>query len=171
MNKVLIRPETPEDIDAIDHIHFAAFDQDGEAKLVHALRNDGSLVISFLAVVEDQVVGHIAYSPLTFNQPADPGTVLGLGPMAVSPAFQGQGIGKTLLLESLEACKKIGCPAVIVLGHPEFYAKGGFIPASQFGITPQYDVPDEAFMARELFPGTLKDLTGTAHYHPAFDNV
>ncbi|NIW46852.1 MAG: N-acetyltransferase, partial [Gammaproteobacteria bacterium] len=44
-------------------------------------------------------------------------------------------------------------------------------PASEFGIKSQFDVPDEVFMARELIPGTLNKINGTASYHPAFDGV
>lgn len=171
MENLIIRPETPEDYLTIHHIHLEAFGRDEEAELVDNLRNDGALVVSYVAEIDEQVVGHVAYSLMDIDHPDDPATILGLGPMAVSPEFQKQGIGRQLLIQSLEACTRARYSAVIVLGHPEFYAKGDFIPASEFGINSQFDVPDEVFMARELIPGTLNEINGTARYHPAFDGV
>ena len=55
-----------------------------------------------------------------------------------------------------------------MLGHPGYYPRFGFVPASRFGIASVYDAPDEAFMALELVPDALSGLSGTVHYHRAF---
>ena len=60
---------------------------------------------------------------------------------------------------------------MVVLGHPSYYPKFGFAPASQYGIKSEYDVPDDVFMARELKPNALKDAKGTVKYHPAYAGV
>ena len=56
----------------------------------------------------------------------------------------------------------------MVLGHPGFYPRFGFAPASRFGISTEYDVPDEVFMALELAEGGLAGIEGITRYHPAF---
>ena len=70
--------------------------------------------------------------------------------------------------EGLESCKELGYSAVVVVGHPEYYPRFGFIPASRLGIACEYNVPDEVFMALELEPGTLQGKSGTIRYHEAF---
>jgi putative acetyltransferase len=89
--------------------------------------------------------------------------------MAVLPERQNQGIGSALALAGLDMLRQKGEPAVIVLGHPEFYPRFGFVPASTYGIGSRYDVPDEAFMAIELQPGALIGKSGKVVYSPEFD--
>lgn len=96
---------------------------------------------------------------------------MGLAPMAVMPAAQRRGIGSALIRSGLERCAQLGYSAVVVLGHPEYYPRFGFVPASRFGIGCEYEVPDEVFMALELEPGALTGMSGTIRYHPAFAEV
>jgi putative acetyltransferase len=56
-----------------------------------------------------------------------------------------------------------------VLGHPEYYPRFGFVPASKYGIKCEYDVPDAVFMAIELREGALQGHAGTAKYQPEFN--
>ena len=119
---------------------------------------------------DDAIVGHILFSPVTLT--AHPGLrIMGLAPMAVVPARQRQGIGSALIREGLEHCRRLGFGAVIVLGHAEYYPRFGFTPASRFGLGCEYDVPDEVFMALELYEGILQGKSGTIRYHPAFATV
>jgi putative acetyltransferase len=71
----------------------------------------------------------------------------------------------------LDRCRQLQCGALVVLGHPGFYPRFGFTPASRFGITCEYDVPDDVFMALELEAGALRGKKGTIRYHPAFANL
>lgn len=96
---------------------------------------------------------------------------MGLAPMAVLPEYQNKGIGSALVRAGLEQCRNLGFAAVIVLGHPEYYPRFGFKPAAGFGIDSKYDIPEEVFMAIELEPGALSDLSGRAQYHEAFDSL
>ena len=96
---------------------------------------------------------------------------MGLAPMAVLPARQRGGIGSALVRAGLDACRQLGCTAVVVLGHPAYYPRFGFQPASRFALGCEYDVPDEAFMALEVEPGSLVGKAGTIRYHRAFAEV
>jgi putative acetyltransferase len=87
------------------------------------------------------------------------------------PSHQNQGIGGQLTRAGLEACRAAGYGYVILLGHPTYYPRFGFVPTSRYGIHWDRDVPDEAFMVVELLPGALEGVTGIVHYHPEFDAV
>ncbi len=91
--------------------------------------------------------------------------------MAVLPSFQKRGIGSLLVERGLSILKKAGHRGVVVLGHPQFYPRFGFAPARTFGIRCEYNVPDEVFMALELYAGGLKDCAGLAKYQPEFAGV
>ena len=164
---MLIRLEQPADVAAIHAINGAAFETSAEADLVDALRAQAAPTISLVADHDGSIVGHILFSPVSLTG-HDELKIMGLAPMAVVPAQQRRGIGSALVREGLEHCRARGSGAVVVLGHPEFYPRFGFVPASRFGITSEYDVPDEAFMALELEIGVLEGKTGAIRYHPTF---
>jgi len=167
---MLIRPEKSGDEAAVRCINAEAFDSPAEANLVDALRKQVCPVISLVAEIDGSIVGHIMFSPVLI--PGYPETsIMGLAPMAVDPAVQRSGIGSELVRKGLWKCEQLAIEAVIVLGHPEFYPRFGFVPASRFGLRCEYDVPDEVFMAMELRAGSLDTATGTVRYHQAFGEL
>ncbi len=167
---MLIRLESVADHAAIRALHRAAFETRAEADLVDALRRDARPFVSLVALDGDTLVGHVAFSPARLD--SDPERRLaGLGPMAVLPARQREGIGGALVAAGLAQCRAAGFIAVIVLGHADYYPRFGFAPASRFGLDCEYDVPDEVFMALELEAGALAECRGRIRYHPAFASV
>lgn len=165
-----IRAETSEDHAAIDAVNRAAFESGEEADLVVALRQQADPCISLVAETDGEVIGHIMFSPATLSADAEI-RVMGLGPMAVTPQRQREGIGSALVRAGLEACRQLGYEAVFVLGHAQFYPRFGFQPASGYDISSTYDVPDDVFMALELEPGALSGKAGTMRYHRTFDGL
>lgn len=97
--------------------------------------------------------------------------IMGLAPMAVAPSQQRRGIGSALVRAGLERCRALGAGAVVVLGHPAFYPRFGFVPSTHFNIACEYDMPEEAFMVMELERGFLRGASGTIRYHEAFMNL
>lgn len=162
-----IRSEQPADIAAIQAVNRAVFETSTEADLVDALREQAAPIVSLVAEDADAIVGHILFSPITLSGHADL-MLMGLAPMAVLPAQQRRGIGSALVRSGLQRCSELGCAAVVVLGHREYYPRFGFAAASRFGIACEYDVPDDMFMALELEPGSLRGKAGTIRYHAAF---
>ncbi len=163
-----IRPETSEDHTAIRRINELAFGQPDEAALVDALRLAAHPHISLVAVEGEEIVGHIFFSPVTIESNDSAAPVMGLAPMAVLPERQRQGIGSRLIQAGLKECQRLGSHVVVVLGHPEYYPRFGFIPASREGLRCEYPVADEVFMVAELEPGALAGLEGLVKYHPEF---
>jgi putative acetyltransferase len=167
---IIVRAETPEDVAAVRRVNELAFGRAEEAALVDALRAAACPHISLVAEAEGQVVGHIFFSPVTLETEDRAPAMLGLAPMAVLPEYQNQGIGSHLVREGLNECRRTGCDAVVVLGHPEYYPRFGFVPASRKGLRCEYPAPDEAFMVLELTPGGLS-AQGLVKYRPEFGDV
>lgn len=162
-----IREERGEDIAAIRDVNKRAFDQDHEGKIVDALRSNGAAVLSLVATVDDQVVGYIMYSPITVSEV----TGAALGPMAVVPEHQGQGIGSKLVEAGNLRLKDAGWPFIIVLGHANFYPRFGFKPAGPLGITCEWEVPEDVFMLLVLDQEQMKGVSGLAKYRHEFSSV
>jgi putative acetyltransferase len=167
----MIRAETTDDYAAVREVNEQAFARAGEADLVDALRKSERPFISLVAEIEGRIVGHIFFSEVSIESNDSSFTALGLAPMAVLPEFQNQGIGSQLVRTGLEECLQRRHDIVVVLGHPEYYPRFGFIPARRKGLSCEYDVPDEVFMVAELREGALAERTGVVKYGPEFSDV
>ncbi len=164
----VVRRERPADVARIRAVNELAFGNEVEADLVDALRARGQATLSLVAVAAHRVVGHILFSPVTIASGSEAVAALGLGPMAVLPAHQRQGIGSSLVRTGLAACRAAGHGCVVVLGHPEYYPRFGFTPASRHGVAWEHRAPDEAFMLLELHEGALGGRGGIVRYQPEF---
>lgn len=165
-----IREELISDRMSVRSIHESAFETSAEANLVDSLRERAAPVISLVAEEQGEIAGHILFSPVTLEGHPDL-KWMGLAPMAVRAEFQRTGIGSALVRAGLEKCRASEVAAVVVLGHPEFYPRFRFVPASRNGIRCEYDVPDEAFMVVALQPGALLERNGLVKYHAAFADL
>src|SRR5262245_3464925 len=168
---MIIRPEKPEDIPTIRCVNELAFGCAAEADLFDALRRNSKATISLVAEDDGCVVGHILFSPVTIETSERELVGLGLAPMSVIPERQNQRIGSLLVEEGLRRCRQERRRFVVVLGHPDYYPRFGFVPASRFGIKSEYDVADEVFMVMELGEGALSGCAGVVKYQPEFDEV
>lgn len=166
-----IRPETNADVVAIHQVNAVAFGRAGEADLVDTLRAQGQIVLSLVAVQDEEIVGHILFSPVVIADDEAHVPAVGLGPMAVLPYYQRHGIGSQLVEHGLDLLCAAGHDVVVVLGHPHFYMRFGFQAAAEFGIRSQWNLPAGLFMVVELVPGALQERSGTAMYADAFNSV
>ena len=168
---MIIRPEEPQDIAAIRYVNEQAFGGSAEANAIEALRDRGAATLSLVAVIADQVVGHLFFSPVTIESSDRSWPGLGLAPLSVLPDYQRQGIGTALMNAGLEECRRLGYERVIVLGHPDYYPRFGFERVSRYNVRFEFEAPDEACMILALQPGALNGVSGVAKYQPEWNGV
>jgi putative acetyltransferase len=168
---VIVREERPEDIEAIRGVNEKAFGQPQESHIVDALRSNGGVLFSLVATVNGLVVGHIMYSPVSVGTEGGEVFGAGLGPMAVLPEYQRQGIGGNLIETGNQKLRDAGCPFIVVLGHPEYYPRFGFKPAGGYRIKCQWDVPDNVFMVLVLYRSKMTGVSGLVKYRQEFFDV
>jgi putative acetyltransferase len=166
---VQVRAERAGDHDDIRRVNELAFEQPAEADLVDALRDSPAWLPEFSLVAEQNgdIVGHALFALARLDSGPE---VLSLGPMAVLPGQQRSGIGTAMIRAGIERARATDYPLVAVLGHADYYPRFGFEPASAFGISTPYDVPDEFWMILPL-PGYDPSIRGQIVYPPAFDSV
>jgi putative acetyltransferase len=166
---VEIRHERAEDIPAVRRVHEAAFPTAAEADLVDKLRANGKALVSLVAETDGEIVGHILFSPVSFDPPSSV-VAFGLAPMAVVPGNEKHGVGRRLVQNGLAECHAKGACMVVVLGDPAYYGRFGFERASRHGLRNEFGVEEE-FMVFMLeasahpTPGTL------VKYAPEFDGL
>lgn len=161
-----IRQERPQDISTITALTAAAFasqehSSHTEQFIVNALRRSQQLTISLVAVLDEDIVGHVAASPVTVSSGAQ--GWFGIGPISVWPDRQGQGIGSALMQAALAELQQLGAMGCVVLGDPGYYSRFGFAVHAGLelpGVPPQY------FQALSF--GTALPQ-GTVQYHAAFE--
>ena len=162
---MIIRHETEADVQAITDVTAEAFtnipvDHLTEHFIILALRTAGALTISLVAEIDDKVVGHVAFSPITISD----GTKdwYGLGPVAVKPGFQKQGIGKALINKGLSLLKKRKAKGCALVGDRNYYKHFGFKNYPQLI---HEGVPQKVFL---VLPFTEAIPTGNVTFHKAF---
>ena len=156
---MIFRDERPSDHDLIRAIHLASFPSSDEADLVDALRRDGDMVISLVALENDRLAGHVLFSRM-----AEPARALGLAPVAVLPASRRRGIAAGLIEAGLERARHQGWELVFVLGDPAYYRRFGFDTGLAEGFASPY--AGAHFMARAL--AGVPPRSGKAEYARAF---
>jgi putative acetyltransferase len=161
-----IRRECPEDVDAIRALTTFAFENaphssQTEAAIIDALRQEGALTVSLVAVDDGALVGHVAFSPVTINGEAD--RWYGLGPASVRPDRQRTGIGQALIREGLGHLRGMGAQGCVVLGDPAYYARFGFVSDVELRYG---EVPPEYFQRLAFSEATPK---GEVLYHSGFN--
>lgn len=170
MTKIIIRNEQKGDQDQIHKVNELAFGQAEEANIVDVLRETCPEGISLVAEVNNEIVGHILFTPAVIGSETDLIKGMGLAPMSVLPDYQNQGIGSQLVKEGLKIVKENGTAFVIVLGHPNYYPRFGFEKASKYYIKSEYKgIPDEAFMIIIFDEQKMKGISGMARYRKEFD--
>lgn len=144
-----------------------------EAKLVNKIRNSDSYEpkLEVVATTKDgEILGHGLMSQVEIvNEKGEIVVGLVLAPLSVRESYQGKGIGGEILNELEKRAKKLDYKFVSILGDPNYYSKFGYIRASEFEISPSYEVPDEAFRIKPLFPNSLDSVRGILKYSKAFE--
>lgn len=160
-----IRPEAPGDEAAIGALTAAAFTghphSDGtEPLIIERLRRLGMLTLSLVAEDGGEIVGHVAFSPVTLS--GGEGGWYGVGPISVAPGRQRSGIGSALMREGLARLEAQGASGFALVGEPAYYNRFGFAARPELattGVSPEYFL---------VLPLHGEVPSGMVAFHPAF---
>lgn len=162
---MMIRQEQEQDYDAIKQVTADAFalmehSNQTEPAIIAALRDAGALAISLVATDGDEIIGHVAFSPVTID--GEDHRWFGLGPVSVRPDRQGRGIGNALIRQGLNELRAQGAAGCVLLGDPGYYRRFGFENDPDL----RYPAAPPEYFMRLTFGGG--DPTGQVEYHAAF---
>ena len=169
-----IRPETRNDCAAIRQVNDLAFERPAEGRLVDNLRQlpEFDPRLSLVAELDGQIIGHALFSPIYIQgKDGEEYPCLSLGPIAVIPEFQKQGIGGRLIELGHRAALELDYTAVLLLGHPGYYPRFGYRSADKWAITNPWNINGDPWMAIELVQGALDGKAGLAVYPQAFNEA
>ena len=165
---VEIREESPDDHGRVFEVQAAAFERENEAAVVDALRAAARPFVSLVATIESEIVGHIFFSPVSFEIHPEAPPAAALAPVAVVPHLQKRGIGSALVRAGLERCREHGWVAVFLVGDPGYYSKFGFTLAAPLGFTYGNPLFDAVLQMVELRSGAVAGYRGRVCFDPAF---
>lgn len=166
MEKYTIRKAEPSHRPVILEINRKAFGRDSEAELTDDLLSDPTAqpILSLLACKDESPIAFILFSRAYLETEDALPVCYILGPLAVLPAYQNQGVGGLLIQAGLEILQHDGCDLVFVLGHPSYYSRFGFqSDAGARGFSPPHRIAEKdrnAWMYLEFFPAETEHLKG-----------
>ncbi len=161
-----IRLERPDDATTIHALTDTAFkgmpfSDDTEARVIDGLRVAGALALSLVATQGEDIVGHVAFSPVRIN--GELSDWYGLGPVSVWPDRQRRGVGQAQNREGLRRLQSMGAGGCVLLGDPAYYARFGFENDPDLH---HAGAPPWAFQCLTLNGPRPR---GEVDFHPAFD--
>jgi len=138
-------------------VHISAFGGEAEAQLVSALRSlpTYNRELSLVAELNGRIVGHVLLTRTPLRRGGNEINVLALGPMSVVPSQTHRGIGSELIRASIRLAGEKGYGAIVVVGHPEYYQRFGFVPARGKGVSCNLPAPEDALTVIEVVEGNL----------------
>ena len=165
---IILRLEEEKDFRVVENLTREAFwnlyrPGCSEHFVLHQLRRSPGFIkeLSFVAEVEGEILGSIVYCrAMIVDDASIKHEVIGFGPLSVSSPWQRQGIGAKLIRHTENIAKRMEFKAIIIFGNPEYYHRFGFENAKKFNIQTAEGENFESFMAKELYPGSLKRITG-----------
>ena len=174
---ISIRLEEEKDFKTVENLTREAFwdlykPGCNEHLVLHKLRKVTAFVkeLDFVACNKDTIVGNIIYSKAkVINEENKEFEVLCMGPFAVLPSYQKQGIGALLMKHSIEKARHLGYNGIIIFGNPDYYHRFGFVSAKEYSIQTFWGDDLDAFMALELYDGSLRDISGKFYEDEIFN--
>ncbi|NBZ89860.1 GNAT family N-acetyltransferase [Stagnihabitans tardus] len=151
-----LEEETEADWWEVEALYDLCFSPGRTALSSYRLR-DGVPTVAALCLVmreDGNLVGAIRYWPVEVGGE----DVLLLGPVAVHPTHQGEGLGGLLINESLAEARRQGWERVLLVGDAPYYKRFGFWKLEGVEMPPPTN-PDR-ILGLELKAGAWKGVTG-----------
>jgi len=169
MEAMQIRSSTDKDRKSILALYPEVFPQEDLLPLVGDLLSSGPDVLSLVAILDSEMAGHVIWTRCGLNG-QDTRLAL-LGPLAVAPKFQRQGMGTALVRTGLNRMQQESIRRVLVLGDPAYYSRFGF--RSEPDIQAPYPLPaawSEAWQSLNLDQVPIK-ASGKLRVPPPWMNA
>lgn len=169
-----IRSEQKSDYAAITKVNDLAFERPEEGYLVENLRklSEFDPRLSLIAEINKKIIGHVMFCPIHIQaKNGEEYPCLSLGPIAVIPEYQKQGIGGQLIEAGHRAAHELNYKSVVLLGHPEYYPRFGYLPAEKWDLRNPWNIAGDPWMAIELVEGALIGKAGLVAYPEAFSEA
>jgi predicted N-acetyltransferase YhbS len=154
-----LSPEETSDEAEVEFLLDLCFAPGRTALSSYRLRDDVARIHDLSLVARDDyggVAGAIRYWPIRIGERGD--VALLLGPVAVHPTHQGEGLGAMLILESLERARALGWERVILVGDAPYYSRFGFEKAERLQFPPPTN-PDR-LLCQALTEGGMDGVDG-----------
>jgi putative acetyltransferase len=129
----------PGDLISIEVLYPDAFPDEDLLPLVRDLLQDARVALSLVGIIGSSLVGHVIFTTCGVAGSSDKAALL--GPLAVTSAWQRQGIGSAIIRAGLQQLENASVTQVYVLGDPAFYGRFGFVPETR--VAPPYLLPAE----------------------------
>ena len=138
--------------------------------LVREIRNTEFYLneLSLVAEVDQQIVGHILFTPMAIENGNEAHNTIAMAPVSVFKDYQNQGIGTALVEKGIATANDLGYDSIIVMGHPTYYKRFGFKKASEWKIGIDSSFNNDFLFGLELKPNALKNKNGIIRYAPPF---
>lgn len=152
-----ICPETPADEAEVESLYDLCFAPGRTALSSYRLRDGVPRVAELCLTLRDPagiVMAAIRFWPVRVGGRP----VLLLGPIAVHPTAQGEGLGGLLMRDSLARARALGWERVLLVGDAPYYGRFGFSRLDGVVMPPPTN-PDRV-LGLELRPGAWVDVTG-----------
>ncbi|MGD9778963.1 GNAT family N-acetyltransferase [Methanomethylovorans sp.] len=165
---ISIRQEVEKDFNDVEYLTREAFwdlykPGCDEHLVLHKIRKVSAFVkeLDLIACDNDVIVGNIIYSRAkVVNDENKEFEVLCMGPIAVLPSYQDQGIGSLLMEHSIEKARQLGYKGIVIFGNPDYYHRFGFVDAKEYNIQTSWGDNLDAFMVLELYEDSLRGISG-----------
>lgn len=142
-----------------------------EHLVLHRLRKSEAFIpeLDFVALDNGKIIGNIIYSKAKIiGSNGEEHEVLTFGPLSVLPNYQKKGIGSKLINHTMEIALNLGFKAIVIFGDPNYYKRFGFENAEKFNIHTSDGANFDAFMAKELYKGSLDGISGNFYEDKSF---
>jgi predicted N-acetyltransferase YhbS len=154
-------PETSADSFEVEMLLDLAFAPGREALSSYRLRRGVAPIAGLSTIMRDEyesVVGAIRYWPVRIGEAGDPALLL--GPIAIHPTRQGEGLGALLVMDSLGRARDMGWRRVILVGDEPYYRRFGFTREKALALKFPSPVNLERLLAKELVEDAMQAVSG-----------
>ena len=154
-------PESPQDADEVETLYDLAFAPGRAALSAYTLRRGVAPVAALSRIARDDydtLIAAIRYWPVAIGPARRPALLL--GPVAVHPTRQGEGLGALLIGDTLDRARTLGWRRVVLVGDAPYYGRFGFTREAALGLDFPAPVNPERCLARALVPGAMTGVAG-----------